>query len=209
MLTFRGTLNQRCEVLNFALFLNKKILYHHHRVGDKMKKVIFVILIGMALFQMTTKTQASIIPNEAIRLRVLANSNSEEDQKTKYKVRDVLQKELYDMLQNTKGISEARRVINNNIESFNQKVDQVLKESNADYGYQVDYGIHYFPEKQYKGITYDEGNYESLFVTLGTGEGNNWWCVLFPPLCLLEAEETAKDEVEYKFFLQEIIDKYL
>ena len=64
------------------------------------------------------------------------------------------------------------------------------------------------PEKHYKGVTYKEGNYESLVVKLGEGKGENFWCVLFPPLCLLEAEESDKDEVEYKSFIKEIIDKY-
>ena len=63
------------------------------------------------------------------------------------------------------------------------------------------------PEKEYKGVKYKEGYYESWVITLGEGEGNNWWCVLFPPLCLVEAEEA--DEVEYKFFIKELIDKYL
>ena len=57
-------------------------------------------------------------------------------------------------------------------------------------------------------IKYKEGNYESLVVTLGDGSGDNFWCVLFPPLCLLEAEDT-NNEVEYKFFVKELIDKYL
>ena len=74
-------------------------------------------------------------------------------------------------------------------------------------GYTINYGKNYFPEKKYKGITYSEGYYESVLVTLGSGEGENWWCVLFPPFCLIEAEEN--DEVEYKFFLQELIEKIL
>ena len=57
-------------------------------------------------------------------------------------------------------------------------------------------------------VTNKEGNYESLVVKLGEGKGENFWCVLFPPLCLLEAEESDKDEVEYKSFIKEIIDKY-
>lgn len=67
--------------------------------------------------------------------------------------------------------------------------------------------MNYFPEKEYKGVKYDEGYYESLVITLGEGKGKNWWCVLFPPLCLVEAEES--DKVEYKFFIKELIDKYL
>ena len=79
---------------------------------------------------------------------------------------------------------------------------------NEDYSYNINYGLNYFPEKEYNGKTYKEGKYESLLVTLGKGEGNNWWCILFPPLCLVEAEE-SEEEVEYGFFLKNIIDKFL
>ncbi|MBO5530582.1 MAG: stage II sporulation protein R [Bacilli bacterium] len=58
-------------------------------------------------------------------------------------------------------------------------------------------------------MTYKEGNYESLVVTLGEGKGDNFWCVLFPPLCLLEAEDNSSSEIEYKFFVKELIDKYI
>ena len=69
--------------------------------------------------------------------------------------------------------------------------------------------MNYFPKKVYKGVTYEAGNYESLVITLGDGLGKNWWWVMFPPLCLLEAEETEETtEVEYKFFIKELIDKY-
>ena len=79
---------------------------------------------------------------------------------------------------------------------------------NKEYSYDIDYGMHYFPEKVYKGIKYEEGYYESLLITLGKGEGNNWWCVLFPPLCVLEAEETNTNEIKYKSFVKELIEKY-
>ena len=66
----------------------------------------------------------------------------------------------------------------------------------------------YCKEIEYKGVIYEEGDYESLVITLGDGLGDNFWCVLFPPLCLLEAEETDTDEFEYTSFIKEIIDKY-
>ena len=64
------------------------------------------------------------------------------------------------------------------------------------------------PEKEYKGVKYPAGEYESLVITLGTGTGDNFWCVLFPPLCLIEAEEENISEVKYTSFIQEIINKY-
>ena len=72
--------------------------------------------------------------------------------------------------------------------------------------YSINFGLNYFPEKEYKGIVYEEGYYESLLITLGEGKGNNWWCVLFPPLCLLEAEENT--EVEYTSLVGELLEKY-
>ena len=70
--------------------------------------------------------------------------------------------------------------------------------------YTLIYGKNFFPEKRYKGVVYNEGYYDSLVIKLGKGKGKNWWCVLFPPLCLMETDEN----VEYKFYVKEIIDKY-
>ena len=175
-----------------------------------MKKFILIlvsIFMIMIVYNKNEENETVKIPDSAIRFRVLANSNSPRDQKIKENIRDILQKELYLLLKNSKNTNEARTIINNNIFSFEELVKNELADEN--YSYEIDYGMHYFPEKTYKGITYDEGEYESLLVTLGEGKGNNWWCVLFPPLCVLEAEETTNtDETEYKFFIKEIIEKY-
>lgn len=172
-----------------------------------MKKISIVLLIVIILILSNTKARANIIPDEAIRFRVIANSNSDYDQEIKMLVKDSVEKKLYKLLKNTKGIDSAREIINANIDDIDNVVNKTLKDNNYDKEYNINFGMNYFPEKEYKGVTYDEGYYESLVITLGKGEGNNWWCVLFPPLCLLEAEES--DEVEYKFFIQELIDKYL
>ena len=68
---------------------------------------------------------------------------------------------------------------------------ETLKNLGYDKDYKINYGYNYFPKKKYKSVTYKEGMYESLVITLGTGEGDNWWCVLFPPLCLVEADEST------------------
>lgn len=173
-----------------------------------MKKVFVFILMLLIVVSVYEKSNDSVkIPDSAIRFRILANSNSPRDQKIKEDIRDKMQKELYSLLQNSKSIDDSRKIINSNMSNF----DEILKDSMKDieYSYSIDYGMHYFPSKTYKGITYDEGNYESLLVTLGSGKGDNWWCVLFPPLCLLEAEESSDvKNVEYKSFIKEIIEKY-
>ena len=86
------------------------------------------------------------------------------------------------------------------------KFESIIESFNVEYT--INYGNNYFPEKEYKGVMYPEGNYESLVITLGSGLGENWWCVLFPPLCLLEAEEEETNSVNYTFYIKEVIEKF-
>lgn len=175
-----------------------------------MKKLLLVLSIFVIGYMWIQKEVSDIvlIPNEAIRLRVIANSNSIPDQEVKTKVKDELEQVTYNLLKKTSNVTEARTTISENLKIIDQSVKQVLEEEHYKKDYKINFGQNYFPEKEYKGVVYEEGEYESLVVTLGEGQGNNWWCVLFPPLCLLEAEEIEKDEVEYKFFVQELIDKF-
>ena len=113
------------------------------------------------------------------------------------------------LLKDAKTIKQAREIINSNLENINQNVYNYLHNLNYDTTYDINFGLNYFPQKEYKGIKYKEGLYESLLITLGEGKVNNWWCVLFPPICLLEAEETETNEIEYKSFVKEIIEKYI
>lgn len=175
-----------------------------------MKKILIIIIGFIALTVFLDKEEKElIIPKEAIRFRVIANSDKEADQQVKTLVRDNIQTHLYNDLKETSNLSEAKQVLESRIPHYDELVSNTLKNNMTDQKYTMNYGLNYFPEKIYKGVTYPEGYYDSLVVTLGNGKGNNWWCVLFPPLCLLEAEETEeKTEVEYKFFIKEIIDKY-
>ncbi len=172
-----------------------------------MKKFLIIFIILIIFISKISVDGQILIPDEAIRLRVLANSNSIYDQHIKNEVSRNLQDEIYDILKNTSDINNARTHLNNNLERLNKNIKKTLNNQNYSLGYNLEFGLHYFPNKEYKGVTYKEGKYESLLVTLGKGEGNNWWCVLFPPLCLLEAEETIEDEIEYKSYVIELINK--
>ena len=173
---------------------------------DFIIKKIIVVLLMIAIFYYITTDDKVVIPEDAIRMRVLANSNNEYDQSIKNKVSKEVQYVLSNMLKDAKSNTEARNILANKIEYLSNNVGSFLKQNNYPLSYSVDYGTHYFPQKEYKGVVYEEGTYESLLVTLGEGNGDNWWCVLFPPLCLLEAKES--DDIEYKFFVQELIDKW-
>ena len=173
-----------------------------------MKKILIILSIILVFTLITQNVNAEnvMIPDESIRFRVLANSNSVYDQEVKMDVALEVQNEIYEILKNEQDITNAKLKLQNNIPKIESVVEKIFKEKSYINTFKVEYGYHYFPKKEYKGVKYDEGEYESLLITLGEGKGDNWWCVLFPPLCLLEAEESS--EVEYKFFIQELIEKY-
>ena len=173
-----------------------------------MKKVLIVLAILVLGYVFISKKQDYyIIPDDSIRFRVIANSNSVYDKYVKIKVKESLEQSFYDDLSNSTSIEESRHIITNNIEDYKSLVQKTLNDLSYDEGFTINYGLNYFPEKEYKGVIYEEGNYESLVITIGKGEGENFWCVLFPPICTLEAEET--DDIEYRFLIKDLFDKYI
>ena len=172
-----------------------------------VRKLILIILTIVTIYVVynNVKAEEIVIPNTAIRLRVIPNSNNLLDQEMKAKVKEYLEANLYKNFANVDDIDEARIMINNNIPKIEEDITSIFKENNYNMNFKVKYGNNYFPEKEYKGITYIEGYYESLVVEIGETKGDNFWCVLFPSLCLLETEETT--EVEYKLGVLELINK--
>jgi len=168
-----------------------------------MKKLIIVLFAITVILSLSNHKQEILIPDNSIRFRVIANSNSEEDQEMKMKIKEEIEQELNKQIQQAKNIEEARELIKNDLLKINDIV------TNYNIPYQLNFGMNPFPEKEYKGVTYKAGDYESLVITLGSGLGKNWWCVMFPPLCLLEAEENNLNEVEYQFFVKEMLNQYL
>lgn len=174
-----------------------------------MKKIILILIIVISFFIIKNYNEEVIIPSEAIRFRVIANSNSEIDQNIKKKVRTNLEKSIISKMDNIDDVNKAEVILKNSMPELEDIVEKTLIDNNYNNKYNVNFGYNYFPEKKYKGVTYKEGKYKSLVVTLGSGKGDNWWCVLFPPLCLVEAEETEEtDDIEYRFFIKDLIDKY-
>lgn len=167
-----------------------------------MKKIIISLFIVTILLLVNKNDTKVLIPDNAIRFRIIANSNSIEDQKEKIEIRNELEPIISDILNNSDSKEETKNEIDLNMNEINN----VINKYNSNYD--INYGLNYFPEKNYKGVTYKAGNYESLVVTLGDGLGDNWWCVLFPPLCLLEANETDYDDITYTSYLQELLNEY-
>jgi len=170
-----------------------------------MKRIIIILtLVTAFLIYKEVKSEEIIIPDTSIRLRVIPNSNSTLDQNMKTKVKDYLEENTYELLKNEKDIDKARTLIQENIPTLEENINKIFKENNYNVDYKVNYGNNYFPEKEYRGIIYKEGYYESIVISIGKAEGDNWWCVLFPNLCLIDLENT--DDAEYKSWVVEAIN---
>lgn len=202
----------------------------------RMKKLVIILFISSTIFLLPPEqgdTQElnqndaldydyQIIPDNAIRLRILANSDSEEDQDLKLLVRDRVNEEVTEWIKYMTDQEEARQLIESRIQEIEKIVADVIEEKGAEYGYTVEYGENVtFPTKVYGPYVYPAGEYEAILITIGEGKGENWWCVLFPPLCFVdfstsvseadtqevkeleEHEEDKEEEAKVKFFLFE------
>jgi stage II sporulation protein R len=127
-----------------------------------------------------------VIPNEAIRLRILANSNSEQDQEIKRIVRDRVNAQITEWVSTLTSMEAAREKIIANLDILEATAKEVLEENGVNQKVQIDFGEVDFPTKLYGNFLYPAGKYEAVLITLGEGTGANWWCVLFPPLCFLD-----------------------
>jgi stage II sporulation protein R len=130
--------------------------------------------------------EAIVIPEEAIRLRILANSDKEEDQELKRDVRDRVNEEINKWVAELTSIEDARQLIQSRLPEIQKMAEQTLIDSGSDQAVQIAFSTVQFPTKLYGQFLYPAGEYEAILITLGEGKGANWWCVLFPPLCFLD-----------------------
>lgn len=152
-----------------------------------------------------------VIPDEAIRLRILANSDNDEDQQLKRMVRDEVNAVISEWVKEITDINQARDLIDARTPEIEAIVADVLKRENIEQDYHVEYGTNVtFPAKLYGNFLYPPGEYEAVLITLGQGKGSNWWCVLFPPLCFLDfsngtsvASASSDEEVDDKALAEE------
>ena len=176
-----------------------------------MKKLIFPILFTLtALLVVGIYTNAQdILSENVIRLHVIANSDSKEDQAVKLLVRDAILDEFsaYEVF-DSKQMAES--YIENHLKLAKETAKRVLTENGFSYNVNVEYGRFSFPRRHYGDITLPAGMYDGLRIRLGEGKGQNWWCVMYPPLCFNEANsgtntyDDANVTFNFKFKLMEI-----
>ncbi|MCW4653523.1 stage II sporulation protein R [Bacillus sp. AS_5] len=153
---------------------------------------LLILLIGAQLLVQFGYMKAdakgpSVIPKEAVRLRILANSDSDKDQALKRKVRDEVKAQIDGWVADLTSFEEARKVIKSHIPEIEKTVENTLKREGSKDSFQVKFSKNVkFPTKVYGNFIYPAGEYEAVLITIGEGEGANWWCVLFPPMCFLD-----------------------
>ena len=174
----------------------------------KLKYIEKALLIGFViaiLFSFTSFTafaaQCEQIPNEVFRLHVLANSDSEEDQALKLKVRDRLLDETGTLFSECTTKEEAMSAAKANIAYLEQVAQDEIYKQGYTYGVTVEVENIFFNNRQYDDITMPAGNYDALRVLIGEGAGQNWWCVMFPSLCFVDE---SKSDVNSDNLKQEI-----
>lgn len=176
---------------------------------------LLAALAALLMCGMACRYSTQLTNEDFIRFHVVANSDSEEDQALKLKVRDELLKEINGGLvrravgQAEAGdktasldIDESRRYIIENITEIEAAAERIVRAEGYDYDVRAEFGVSWIPEKTYGSVTFPAGNYEALKVLIGKAEGHNWWCVLYPPLCLIDtknapgaSEDIMKDAV--------------
>ncbi|WP_042195646.1 stage II sporulation protein R [Paenibacillus camerounensis] len=164
------------------------------RVTFKHTAILFSFLMVLMMVWEGQKSDAAVaesaIPQQSIRLRILANSDGTADQLVKRQIRDAIVEQMNQWvsgLEDPQSLEQARTLIRSHLPELNELVASELEKRGIGYEYKVELGVVPFPTKLYGGTVYPAGEYEAVRVTLGAGKGQNWWCVLFPPLCFIDA----------------------
>ncbi len=162
-----------------------------------MKKTIGILLaVGLLVsaFLILPIHGEEAIYDSVIRLHVLANSDSEEDQQLKLQVRDAVLERTSVLLEGVKTRDEAETILRASLDEIADVAARTVREAGAEEGVAVTLGFEEYPTRRYENLAFPAGEYLSLRVMIGEAAGQNWWCVLFPPLCLSAATEKAEAE---------------
>ena len=181
---------------------------------EKTIAAFVALMIVVQLFSPFYIENTPMYGGEVVRLHVIANSDSDADQKLKLKVRDAVL-EASDEIITAQNASDAADSIFKNISSIEKNARKAVAENGFSYDISVVPGVFSFPARTYSNITLPKGNYRAARVIIGEGKGKNWWCVMFPPLCFTDkttaympdADVLKGDDIEIRLKLLELISK--
>ena len=179
--------------------MDKSLKFTMHK-GDLMKKALFIFVAVIAFLVINSyipsKDECEIY-NSTVRIHVLANSDSEADQALKLKVRDKIVERM--STYNAKSKEEALEYIENDMDKLKEIAEECIKNEGFNNPVTVEIGEESYPTREYEDFSLPAGKYTSLRIIIGNGEGQNWWCVLYPPLCTSYAIEYDDDSVDVGF----------
>lgn len=160
------------------------------KITKKLKKIILLIILLLLYITVSAFSYANAvcleIADSVFRLHVIANSDSEEDQNLKYIVRDEILKYINSISSEAKSKDEVIDLAKNNIDYIQELAQETVYNNGFDYNVNVEIGTFTFPTKAYGDITFPPGYYDALRIKIGEASGQNWWCVMFPPLCFVD-----------------------
>ena len=158
--------------------------------NSKFKRYFILILLFVLFILVSaisyTNAVCMNISDSVFRLHVVANSNTEEDQNLKYIVRDSIINYINEISQDATSKEEIIKITQNHLYEIEQIATQTVKDLGFNYSITLEVGNFAFPSKQYGDITLPPGYYDALKINIGEAKGQNWWCVMFPPLCFVD-----------------------
>lgn len=154
------------------------------------------VISGVCLVKPAATDGKSVVLDKVVRLHVLANSDSDEDQALKLKVRDAIVEKTAALFNDCRDINAAKSIAEQNIGVLRDCALQTVRQHGYDYGVEIKTGIETYPVRQYSDFVFPAGDYFSVRVVIGSGKGKNWWCVLFPPLCSSVAVKDLSEDVD-------------
>lgn len=167
-----------------------------HTLWGKRVIVLGLLLLSLATGALWLDGQQSQLADKMVRLHVLANSDSDEDQALKLQVRDAVLKTAEPLLAQAGQVDNATGILENNLEQLTAVAQETIYREGWDYLVSVQLEETWFPTREYDSFALPAGSYQALRVVIGEGNGHNWWCVVFPPLCLASASETVSQTAQ-------------
>ena len=169
--------------------------------------IAFIILLGSSFYLEKKPLNESVL-----RLHVIANSDSLADQTLKLKARDLVIEMMKEEFSGMNNMEQASQAALKELPEIKRQVEEVVRANGYNYPVEVSLGEYPFPSKSYGNLVLPRGEYQAVRVTLGEGEGKNWWCVLFPPLCMVSSTEqglslNSPQEAKVSFKCLELIPK--
>ncbi len=173
-----------------------------------MKKLISIMIAIVSIFLLAGCGSNSTTQEQYLRIHIRANSNSRIDQNIKYTIKDDLVNYLTPLVSQCNSFDEVVDMIDENINDMENLCDNILTDNGFSYTSKIMINEEYFPTRAYGEYVLESDFYDAIIVNLGEAKGDNWWCVVYPPLCFLNAKNVDKNNIVYKSKILELINKF-